>query len=373
VRALVFVMLAACTRPSAERALADLEVGSATLGGTNVTITDGMAAIRRLTDNNLELWASAPVIEVTIFTDVAAAWTILVSNTPVDAVLTAGDMIVTARPLRGAAIVTARPLRGAAIVREPGTRPTVARFTVPLVAGANRLLVAPPDHDVPGAFRVAAMADIQTAMGSVHEVFEAISAVPDLRFVVAMGDITDRAEIAEYELFEQKLLSLDIPFYSTIGNHELWADPERWFTRYGRMNFQFTFKGAAFTFVDSGDAGIDPVVEDWLDGWIADAGAKPHVFLTHMPPIDPVAYRYGGFRSMRDGHRLLARLAQGGVDLTLYGHIHTHIEFENAGIPARISGGGGADPMRLDGIDRHFLVLDVDDRAIQDVRVQRVD
>jgi Icc protein len=76
---------------------------------------------------------------------------------------------------------------------------------------------------------------------------------------------------------------------------------------------------------------------------------------------------------LRDGHRLLGRLVEGGVDLTLYGHIHTHVAFENAGIPARISGGGGADPMKLDGIDRHFLVLDVDDRAIQNVSVHRVD
>lgn len=353
--ALLIAVLAACTRPSAERALGDLEVGSAVLGGTTVTVTDGMAAIRRLGDGEVELWAGAPAIEVTIFVDAtsAGAWTLVVDNTPTDAVLM---------------------VDGATIAREPGgARPTVATFHLPLLAGANRMVVAPPDYQVPGAFRVAAMADIQTAMPRVHEVFEAISREPDLRFVIAMGDITDRGEIGEYELFEEKLRTLDIPFYSTIGNHELWGDAERWFSRFGRMNFQFAFKGAVFTFVDSGDAGIDPIVEDWLDGWIANAGERPHVFLTHMPPIDPVGYRYGGFRSMRDGQRLLARLVGGGVDLTLYGHIHTFIEFENAGIPAFISGGGGADPMLLDGIDRHFLVLEVDDQAIRDVSVLRVD
>jgi 3',5'-cyclic-AMP phosphodiesterase len=264
---------------------------------------------------------------------------------------------------------------GTTITREAleGARPTVATFRVTLRAGANTLLVAPPDWNTPGPFQVAAMADIQSAMGSVDEVFDEISATPGLRFVVGMGDITDRAEIAEYELFEQKLLSLDIPFYTTIGNHELWADPDRWFTRYGRMNFQFTFKGTAFTFVDSGDAGLDPMVEDWLDGWLAKAADQPNIFLTHMPPVDPVGYRYGGFRSMRDAQRLLARLVQGRVDLTLYGHIHTHVAFANAGIPAHISGGGGADPMKLDGIDRHFLVLALDEDAVQSVTVHRVD
>lgn len=355
-RWLLLAALVACTRPGSERALGDLEIGSAILGGANITVTDGMAAVRRFADRDVELWASAPAIEVTLFADAtsAGAWRIVVDNTPVDAVLTIGDMTITREPIEGA-------------------RPTVAIYRVPLLSGANKLVIAPPDWDTPGPFRVAAMADIQTAMGSVHEVFELISATPDLRFVVGMGDITDRAELAEYELFEQKLLALDIPFYSTIGNHELWADPDRWFQRYGRMNFQFQFKGTVFTFVDSGDGGIDPIVEDWLDGWIANAGARPHIFLTHMPPIDPVGHRYGGFRSMRDAQRLLARLVKGGVDLTLYGHIHTYIDFENAGIPAFISGGGGADPMRLDGIDRHFLVLDLDADAIQNVSVVRVD
>ena len=347
------LLLVACTRPSDDRAAAELAVGHDAIADATIHVAGGLATIRELTDLRVELWAQAPVlsIELALAATAGGDWTVTVRNTLPDAVL---------------------EVAGTTYVRAPDQHPTVAIFHVPLAPGTHVLRVAPPDAEIVEPFRVAAMADIQTAMGSVHEVFEVISAVPDLRFVVGMGDITDRAEIAEYELFEQKLLSLDIPFYSTIGNHELWADPERWFTRYGRMNFQFTFKGAAFTFVDSGDAGLDPIVEDWLDGWIADAGTKPHVFLTHMPPIDPVAYRYGGFRSMRDGHRLLARLVEGGVDLTLYGHIHTHIEFENAGIPARVSGGGGADPMRLDGIDRHFLVVAIDD-VIQDVSVHRVD
>jgi hypothetical protein len=44
-------------------------------------------------------------------------------------------------------------------------------------------------------------------------------------------------------------------------------------------------------------------------------------------------------------------------------------------MPAFISGGGGAEPMRLDGIGRHFLVVDVDPTAneVRAVDVIRVD
>jgi predicted phosphodiesterase len=347
------LVLAACTRPGAERALGDLEVGSATLGGVNVSVTGGMAAIRKLEDHRVELWASAPAFELTVFADVTSTgeWTIVANNVTPDAKLF--------------------PNSAAMIDRELGGRPTVATFRTTIHAGANVMRVAPVENGI-APFRVVAMADIQQALPQVHEVFEQISEVPDVKFVIGMGDITDRGEIAEYEEFERALLSLDVPFYSTIGNHELWGDSDRWWSRYGRMNFQFDYAGVAFTFVDSGDAGVDPIVEDWLDGWLASARDRTNVFLTHMPPIDPVGFRYGGFRSMRDAQRLLARLVENNVDLTLYGHIHTYSKFENAGIPAYISGGGGARPkVQFDNIDRHFLIIDFGPTI--DVTVQRVD
>jgi len=72
--------------------------------------------------------------------------------------------------------------------------------------------------------------------------------------------------------------------------------------------------------------------------------------------------------------KLLGRLAAADVDLTLYGHIHSYSHFENAGMPAHISGGGGAIPEKFDDIGRHFLVVDADPATQRlDVRVVRVD
>jgi hypothetical protein len=94
-----------------------------------------------------------------------------------------------------------------------------------------------------------------------------------------------------------------------------------------------------------------------------------------VPPIDPSGSRAGAFRSRREAHHLLQRLAAGGVDLTLYGHIHTYESFSNAGIPAYISGGGGATPEQWDGIGRHFLIVDLDPAAgvVAGVELVRVD
>ena len=355
IRCLVLLAaLAACTRPAEERALAELEVGHAAISDASVSVAGALAAVRELRDHRLELWGQAPVLDVELVLGSTAAgeWELLFRNALPDATLTVDGTVYT---------------------RDPDEHPTVARFHVPLAGGTHTLTLAPPDATLLERYRVAAMADIQTALPEVDDVFRAISAIPDVRFVVSMGDITQRAETEEYDLFERQLTELRVPFFTTLGNHELWAPPERFFDRFGRASFQFSFKGAFYTFVDSGDGALDPLVEDWLRDWLATGHDQTNIFLTHFPPIDPIGVRYGAMRSVRDGNRLLSQLADGRVDLTLYGHIHTYEAFENAGIPAYISGGGGADPMKGDGIDRHFLVVEVLPAGVGGVELHRVD
>lgn len=66
----------------------------------------------------------------------------------------------------------------------------------------------------------------------------------------------------------------------------------------------------------------------------------------------------------------MTTLADGDVDLTVYGHVHSFYAFENAGI----TGGGGSIPERLDGIGRHDLAIDVEPEPQRfEVGVVRVD
>jgi hypothetical protein len=94
----------------------------------------------------------------------------------------------------------------------------------------------------------------------------------------------------------------------------------------------------------------------------------------HIPPIDPIGVRNGSFADRNEAAKLLTKLADGRVDLTLYGHVHSYYAFSNASIPAYISGGGGAIPERFDGMGRHYLTFDVDPAAgIMQAAVVRID
>ena len=146
-----------------------------------------------------------------------------------------------------------------------------------------------------------------------------------------------------------------------------------------RANKALALTGVGFTLLDSASATIDPLAYEWLDQWLAEGRHQVHVVAMHIPPLDPDGERNGAFASRSEASMLLAKLAAGGVDLTLYGHLHSFYAFGNGGIPAYISGGGGAIPERLDSVGRHFLVIDVDpgapgeDGRVLSVGIVRVD
>jgi Icc protein len=149
--------------------------------------------------------------------------------------------------------------------------------------------------------------------------------------------------------------------YATLGNHELGVDDGAAYQRlFGRASSHFRFRGVGVTLLDSASATIDAAVYDSLEGWLDDSRQGLHVVSMHIAPLDPVGARAGSFASKNEAQKLLQKLAEGGVDLTLYGHVHSYYAFSNARIPAFIAGGGGAIPERLDGIGRHWLTVDVD-------------
>jgi 3',5'-cyclic AMP phosphodiesterase CpdA len=240
-----------------------------------------------------------------------------------------------------------------------GARATQKRFSVSLPRGRRtRLTLTTADAGDRSPWRFGLMSDVQEAIDEVQDLFAAIDGQPNLRFVLGAGDLSVVGSREELERYQRELLSLSVPYYTTLGNHDAPPDPV-WHDLFGRGSFRFVFRGVQFTLVDSASATLDPLVYDWLEGWLDEGRERVNVFAMHIPALDPVGVRNGAFGSRNEAGKLLAMLADAGVDLTLYGHIHSFYQFDNAGIPAYISGGGGALPEKLDGIERHFMVFDV--------------
>jgi 3',5'-cyclic-AMP phosphodiesterase len=331
-RVLFALGLVACDPPSEQRAERDLEVGHATIAGVDVSVVDGLAAVRLLEPGHIALWCSAPEPVLEIRVGEPGTWLVELDNA-----------------MPGARLATAREL--------PTARPTKKLFEVELGAGDNTLAIeAAAAADPP--FRIAVMSDVQDGIDEVQDLFASMNAEPGLSFLLGAGDLSQNGTREELERFQRELESLAIPYYTTLGNHDATPDTP-WHELYGRGNFRFVFQGVQFSLVDSSSSTLDPMVYDWLDGWLAEGLSRTHVFAMHIPALDPVGVRNGAFGNRNEAGKLLSMLERGDVAMTLYGHIHSFYQFENAGMPAFISGGGGAFEERLDGYHRHYLVIDL--------------
>jgi 3',5'-cyclic-AMP phosphodiesterase len=352
---LAAALATACVRPAEERAQRDREVGRATSQGLGVEVVRGLGAVRQLNGQQLTVWGSAPNFELVLSVEEPRVIRLEVQNCLAAALLSPISDGVSVAPL-------------------PSTLPTRKNFELTLPAGTSRLRLGAPDSATRGPFVFALLSDVQEAIDDVQDVFQRINAETDVRFLLGAGDLTEDGGISELVRYQRELETLTVPYFTTLGNHELGASPPAYQDYFGRGNFQFYERGVAFTLLDSASATLDPLVYDWLGPWLDGARDDVHVVAMHIPPLDPIGVRNGAFASRGEAAALLARFAERGVDLTLYGHIHSYYAFDNAGIPAFISGGGGAIPERFDDIGRHFMRFEIDpDRGIVDRRVVRVD
>ena len=343
----------ACFAPAEARTAHDDAVGHLHTAAATLDVVDGLATVSERAPGSYRLWAQAPVVELRLEVPVPTTVELAFDNVLADARLTVDD---------------APPVAPAA-----SALPTRQSYQLALGPGAHRLTLAPPDAAAKGAFRFGLLSDVQEAIDHVGDIFARMGSDPGLRFVLSAGDLTDRGTKAELERFQRELEALPVPFYATCGNHDIGTTEALFRDVFGRGNFHFVYRGVHFTLLDSASATLDAGAYAHLTGWLADARSAVHVVAMHVPPLDPVGGRNAAFANRDEAAALLEKLAAGGVDLTLYGHIHSYYAFENAGIPAVISGGGGAHPERLDGLGRHYVVVTVDDAHVAGTEVVRVD
>jgi Icc protein len=355
-------VIPSCLHVAEERARRDEVIGRGATAGASFEVIDGLASIRVLLPGALSLWAGAPSFQMRARRDADAPeeWTLTVENLLPDAALAA--VTASGETLAAASLAHELPTKQTWALSLPAD--VEVTVTVQSAGGEPRL-----------PWRFALLSDIQEAIDRVQDIYARMNADPAIEFVVSAGDLTRQGPPDQLERFQRELATLRVPYFATLGNHELGTDDGQPFQRYfGRANFRFVFRGMQFTFLDSASATLDPRVYDWLTGWLEEGRDRMHAVLMHIPPIDPVGVRNGSFADRDEAAKLLAMLAAGGVDLTLYGHIHTYYPFQNAGIPAFISGGGGAIPERFDGIGRHYLTIDVDPgRGLLQTAIVRID
>lgn len=201
--------------------------------------------------------------------------------------------------------------------------------------------------------------------------------------VVVSGDLTQFAEIAEFEAAAAWLGSLPHPRFVTPGNHDApylaWAErivaPFRRYERFiGPSRAQsWRGKGAAVRGINTARGA--QLRLNWSKGQIAprqvreatawfEAGDALRIVVAHHPLIEMI----GGPMSAKvwGGARAADRLTEARVDLVLSGHIHAPFTWPYPGGDGRTYAvGAGTLSLRERGVPPGFNVVEVEGACIR--------
>jgi hypothetical protein len=144
-------------------------------------------------------------------------------------------------------------------------------------------------------------------------------------FVLNSGDLTDRGDFTNFDYFVRKRDQyIGIPFYSAIGNHDLYGDGwDAFKSRVGPSVVSFTYGNSFFMFIDSASCQLGSDQLDWIEDQLRRSGPYPNRFvLSHMCLYDSEAETPAILCDPDERLRLAGLLNKYHVDYLLCGHKH---------------------------------------------------
>jgi predicted phosphodiesterase len=143
-------------------------------------------------------------------------------------------------------------------------------------------------------------------------------------FFCVLGDLTNDATPDEVDSIKLQLGRVGIPYYATIGNHDLYqADGwERFKDNYGPSCFAVVIADRIkLIFLDTADGTLGPTQFDWFQAELQDSRFIK-IVLTHYPVFDgekPIMWRLASDAERAKVQSLLERY---GAYAWCAGHIH---------------------------------------------------
>lgn len=135
------------------------------------------------------------------------------------------------------------------------------------------------------------MGDTQRYYDETHDFVDAVNKLENIDFVIHGGDITDFGMSKEYKWINDAFNTLDVPFVTLIGNHDVLGHGKEIFQYlYGDYNFSFITKGTRFICLNTNALEFDlstPVPDyEYMQRFIGDTiGTENTIVLMHVPPF----------------------------------------------------------------------------------------
>jgi predicted phosphodiesterase len=236
-------------------------------------------------------------------------------------------------------------------------RPPVERRVQECLSGS--IAVPQPVAVNPDSFRFAVLTDLHFGDADTADLswFRSEAMKLGVGFICVLGDITHDGLAAEYAQGRARLDALDIPYYATIGNHDLYQNDgwEQFKTKFGPSCYSVVVADRLrLVFLDTADGLLGPAQFEWLAAQLQD-DRYIKVVGTHYPCYDGITPIMWRLASATERYKLQHLLEQYGVRAYAAGHIHGWRHARIGGVDHFIA--GSMAPGKLDYGTRGFLLF----------------
>ena len=275
---------------------------------------------------------------------------------------------------------------------QPGTfqaaDPHSILLSVSLNPGEERTIQVQPKDDK-NYLDMVILGDNRNGYKTFSQIISQINAVAPV-FVIDNGDLVFGGEPNRYRLFYETVSQLQVPLYTTLGNHDIRKNGRVIYTElFGPPYYSFDYRDTHFVFLDSSRGwtekrAIPPEQYRWLEQDLQKAQGKRIYVISHIPPTDPRSAQqpntlpnipgvektdyfealmdnYGLYKNLNhafpdkaEAQKFETLMSKNQVDTVFLSHIHSYFSFIKNGVRYVISGGGGAE-LLTDNSYYHYL------------------
>lgn len=216
-------------------------------------------------------------------------------------------------------------------------------------------------------------------------------------FVIDNGDLVFGGEPNRYRLFYETVSKLQVPLYTTLGNHDIRENGRPIYTElFGPPYYSFDYLNTHFVFLDSSRGwtekrAIPEEQYQWLESDLQKAQGKRIIVISHIPSSDPRAdlqpntypdkpptektnlieqqfQKLSGtnnldhaFPDKEEAKRFEGLMSQYGVDTVYFSHIHAFFSYTRDKVNYIISGGAGAELLTKDSY-YHYIRINLNSK-----------
>lgn len=270
--------------------------------------------------------------------------------------------------------------------------PHTVLLTLRMGKGERRTITVTP-NDEKDFSQFVVMGDNRNGYATFSSIITQINTANPI-FAIDNGDLVFGGDPNRYRLFYETISKLEVPLYTTLGNHDIRKGGRSIYTAlFGPAYYSFSYRGNHFVFLDSsrGWADKQAIPEEqykWLEKDLKHNQDKRIFVISHIPPRDIRSFKlentfpnqpgvemtsvferimnnYTLYKAINHGFpdrgetlRFENLMAKYKVNTVFLSHIHSYQSYVKDNVRYLVSGGAGAELLTTESF-YHYLRVTV--------------